>query len=152
MHALPVKVFHCPPFAVVCKGEHKNPAISEVQPVIWLSDTKNIWVAEIHRQIAEMYGEGSMTKKGMCGNGAGFSKKTEQMCITRNEVSAQTVQVGNFWSSCIQPWLSTKWLSHVSPPQEIFCKPESEEWPRDKRRCARLAERLGGEPFQQWHS
>jgi hypothetical protein len=34
MHALPVKVFRCPPFVVVCEGEHKNPAISEVQSVI----------------------------------------------------------------------------------------------------------------------
>jgi hypothetical protein len=65
-------------------------------------------MAEIHRQIGEVNGEGLMTKKGMCGNGAGFSKKTEQMCITRNEASAQTVQVGNFLSSCIQSWLSTK--------------------------------------------
>ena len=152
MHALPVKVFHCPPFAVVCEGERENPAISEVRQVIWLSDTKNVGMADIHRQIVELYGEGSRTKKGMRGNGAGFSKKTEQMCITRNEVSARTVQVGNFWSSCMQSWLSTRWLSHVPPPQEIFCKPESEKWPRDGRRCARLAGRLGGEPFRQWRA
>ena len=34
IHAVPVKVFCCPPFAVVCEGEHENPATSEVQPVI----------------------------------------------------------------------------------------------------------------------
>jgi len=62
MRALPVKVFCCPPFAVVCESEHKNPAISEVHPVIWLSDTKNIWMAEIHRQVVEVCGEGGMTE------------------------------------------------------------------------------------------
>ena len=36
-----------------------------------------------------------MTKKGICGNGASVSKKTEQICIT-NEASAQTVEVGYF--------------------------------------------------------
>jgi hypothetical protein len=101
MLALPVKVFCCPPFAVVCKGEHENPPTSEVQPVIRLSDTKNVRLSGIHMQIVEVYGKGAVTKKGICGNGASFSKKTELMCITRNEVNAQTVQVGNFLSSCI---------------------------------------------------
>jgi hypothetical protein len=32
-------------------------------------------------------------------------------------------------------------------PQEIFVRPESEERPRDKRRCAELAESLDGEYF-----
>jgi hypothetical protein len=72
MSALPVKDFCCPPFAVVCEGEHENPPTSEVQPIIWLSDTKNVCLSEIHRQIFEVYGKGAMTKKGICGNGASF--------------------------------------------------------------------------------
>jgi hypothetical protein len=120
MHALPVKVFRCPPFAVVCEGEHENPAISEVQPVIWLSDTKNVWMADIHRQIVEVYGEGSRTKKGMCENSASFSKKTGQMCITRNEMSARTVQVGNFWSSCIQSYFPPGVYHTFLHPKKFF--------------------------------
>lgn len=101
MGALPVKVFHCPPFAVVCEGERGNPPTSEVQAVRQLSDTKNVRLSEIHRHVVEVYAKGAVTKKGICGNGASVSKKTEQMCVT-NKPSAQTGQVGNFRASCIQ--------------------------------------------------
>jgi hypothetical protein len=43
----------------------------------------------------------------------------------------------------------SQWLSLVSPLHKIFGKPESEEWPRDKRQCAELAESLYSELFQQ---
>jgi len=102
MGALPVKAYHCPPFAEVCEGERGNPPTSEVQAVRQLSDTKSFRLSEIQRHVVEVYGKGAVTKKGICGNGASVSKKkTEQMCI-RNEVSAQSVQAGNSRASCIQ--------------------------------------------------
>jgi len=39
-------------------------------------------------------------------------------------------------------------LSLVSPLHKIFGQPEFEEWPRDKRNCAGLAEILCSELFQ----
>jgi len=53
----------CPPFAVVYEGEHENPPTSEVQPVIRLSDTKNVCLLEIHRHVVEVYGKGAMTRE-----------------------------------------------------------------------------------------
>jgi len=53
----------CPPFAVVCEGERENPPTSEVQLVMWLSDTKNVCLSEIHRHVVEVYGKGAMTRE-----------------------------------------------------------------------------------------
>ena len=38
-----------------------------------------------------------------------------------------------------------------SPLQENFGRPDSEEWPRDKRRSAGLDKRLGGNLFRRMH-
>jgi hypothetical protein len=98
--------------------------------------------AEIHKQIVEVYGEGSMW-----GNGVGCSKKAGLRCITRNEVEARP------WSWMIwkKNWIQTfgktgdsKLLNYTNFSSG---QPESEEWTEDKRPCAVLAERLGGDVF-----
>ena len=55
------------------------------------------------------------------------------------------IQVRNFRAFYVQYRLSTKWLSLVSPHQEISGSLETEVWSKHKTRSAGLAERLGGE-------
>jgi hypothetical protein len=53
-----------PPFSVVAKDERKK--WSKVQSVIWHLNGKNVRLADIHRQIAEMCGKGAMSDGKKC--------------------------------------------------------------------------------------
>ena len=62
-----------------------------------------------YRQIVEVYGEGALSE--------GNVKKAGLMGVTKDEVGASTVQMGNFRASSIRSLLCIKRLSRVSPPQ-----------------------------------
>jgi len=62
------------------------------------------------------------------------------------------IHVRNFRACYVQCWPCIKWLSLVSPHQEISGRPETEVWSRHKTRSAELGEGFGGEHFRRRHT
>jgi len=182
-----------PPFAVVVRHKHENRKTDawEVRLVIWLSQDKNVYSAEIGRQIAWVKGEGTM----MGGSVRKWCRLFKEGRIRRDRASPSVdAHESKSSSGKISRVLHTsptlaKWVSLVSSlkrslsgqslksdretkdfvqnwlksldgeifffrvriacffPKEMFVRPESEKWRRDKRRCAELAEGLESEFF-----
>jgi hypothetical protein len=101
----------------------ENPATYEVQLVIWFLKSNNVCLMLIHMQIVEVCGEGAMNERNAT-KWCHLFKGSSTMCShTSPPIDAQywTVQLGNFWaSSSIQSHFCIRWLSLVSPLQEIF--------------------------------
>jgi hypothetical protein len=129
----------------------ENPGTCKVQPVIWFLKAKNFRPAGIHRQITEVYGESAMNE----GNVRKWCRlfKGSRMKVHGGERSGRATSSNGKYSNIlytVRPW--TRWFLLVSQIQEIFGRPESEEWPRDKERCAGLTESLGGDLFRRRHT
>jgi hypothetical protein len=84
---------------------------------------KNVRQSRIHMQIAGAHVESVMNEMEYWGSGVGWSKKVGVMCVKKNELDALRVQAGN----CTHSGPCAKWLSLVSPPQNIFDRPELKE-------------------------
>jgi len=117
--------------------------------VIRILNYKSFHPGEICKQIVDIYGEGAVYKGNVRKLCWLFKEGMTTHDCTLLHVHAHYLNRSNgkFWSIFHTVPTLMKWRSLVSPPQETFRQPESEKWPRDKRCCAWLDERLNSKLF-----